>query len=315
MENLTLNEDLLILEGLKVTSQFKTPAFILLLLSFIFIIVSNMGLVVLIFRSRSLRQPMYLLFCNLVINDIFGAAIIIPHVLKDILILHSERHIHYISCVVQSFCVHFHGIASHTVLMVMAFDRYQAICNPLRYTSIMTNRMVVKLSVVAWGSAFVMVVIPTGLTVRLSRCRRIIPNLFCDNASLFNLSCENIFIDNIYGLAYTVLLLSSSIGSVTLTYLKIAAVCVRSKSKSLNRKALQTCASHLALYVLLVALGFIVIILHRFPQFSDHRKIVTVMGHIIIPALNAVIYGVQIKEIRQTIKALFHIHKLALKGK
>uniref|UniRef100_A0A672YAT8 Olfactory receptor 52Z1-like n=1 Tax=Sphaeramia orbicularis TaxID=375764 RepID=A0A672YAT8_9TELE len=304
MENLTSNEDLLILEGLKVTPQSKTPAFILLLLVYIFIIVSNLGLVALIFGSRSLHQPMYLLFCNLLINDACGATLLIPHILKDIFISPSKRYIHYISCVAQAFCAHFLGSAAHTVLMIMAFDRYVAICNPLRYASIMTNRMVVKLSVAAWGSAFVTVAILLGLTIRLSRCRRNLPNLFCDNASLFSLSCESVIINNIYGLGYTVLLLGSSIGSITLTYLKIAAVCVRSKNNALNRKALQTCASHLVVYVLLLLMGFIIIALHRFPHLSVHRKLLPILGHIITPALNAVIYGVQIKEIRERIKAV-----------
>ncbi|XP_030009402.1 putative gustatory receptor clone PTE03 [Sphaeramia orbicularis] len=306
MKNLTVNDDFLLLEGLKVTTQSSTPAFILLLLIYIFIMVSNVGLVVLIFGSRNLRQPMYMLFCNLIINDVFGATIIIPHVLRDIFISQSDRHIHYIDCVLQAFCVHFYGSTSHTVLMIMAFDRYVAICNPLRYASIMTNRMVLKLSVAAWGSALVMVAILLGLTIRLSRCRRIIPNLFCDNASLFSLSCESVLINNIYGLAYTVLLLGSSIGSVTLTYLKIAAVCMRSKNKALNRKALQTCASHLAVYVLLLVSAFIIVVLHRFPQLSNYRKLAAILGEVLLPALNAVIYGLQIKEIRQRITALFH---------
>lgn len=310
MENETVREDILILEGLKVT--FFIPSFILLLLVYIFIMVSNIGLVVLIFRSSSLHQPMYLLLCNMIINDAFGATIMIPHVLRDLLISHSVRYIHYIECVIQAFCVHLHASASHTVLMIMAFDCYVAICNPLRYATIMTNRMVVKLSAVAWGSVLMLVLILVGLSVRLSRCRSVIFNPFCDNASLFKLSCESVLINNIYGLCYTVVLLGSSIGSVTLTYMKIITVCVRSKNKVLNSRALQTCTTHLAVYVILLTSGFIIVILHRFPELSDHRKVAAVLGHVILPALNAGIYGLQIKEVRQRIMTLFHNNKVAL---
>ncbi|XP_070700218.1 olfactory receptor 52N2-like [Pempheris klunzingeri] len=312
MGNQTFTEDVLILERLKVTSQSFTPAFILLLLVYIFIMVSNLGLVVLVFRSRSLHQPMYLLLCNLSINDVFGATIITPHVLKDLLLSNSERHIHYVDCVAQTFCVHLHASASHTVLMIMAFDRYAAICSPLRYAAIMTGRMVVRLSAAAWGTAFVLVAILVGLSVRLSRCRRVIPNLFCDNASLFKLSCESVLINHVYGLGYTVVLLGSSIGSVTLTYLKIAEVCVRSRNKALNSKALQTCASHLAVYVILLVSGFIIVVLHRFPQLSDHRKVAAIVGHVVLPSLNTVIYGLQVKEVRQRITAAFSNNKVAL---
>lgn len=303
-------EDILVLEGLMVTSKSFIPAFVFLLLVYIFIVVSNIGLVALIFRSTSLRQPMYLLLCNMSINDVFGATIIIPHVLRDLLISNSKRYIYYIDCAIQAFCVHLHASASHTVLMIMAFDRYVAICNPLRYATIMSNSAVVKLSVVAWGTAFVLVLILVGLSVRLSRCRWIIFNPFCDNASLFKLSCESVLINNIYGLSYTVVLLGSSMCSITLTYLKIAAVCVISKNKAVNSKALQTCATHLAVYIILLVSGFIIVILHRFPHLSDHRKVASVMGHVALPALNAVIYGLQIKEVRQRIVTLFRNSKV-----
>ncbi|XP_059208042.1 olfactory receptor 52N5-like [Centropristis striata] len=310
MENRTLDADLLQLEGLKVSPQSSVPAFVLLLLIYIFIMVSNLGLVVLISMERSLQQPMYLLFCNMSVNDVFGATIIIPHVLRDLLI--SERHIRYVHCVVQAFCVHLHASASHTVLMIMAFDRYVAICNPLRYANIMTGRMVASLSAAAWGSAVVLVLILVGLSARLSRCRSVIFNLFCDNASVFKLSCESVLINNIYGLGYTVLLLGSSIGSVTLTYLRIAIVCLSSKNKNLNSRALQTCATHLAVYAILLVSGFIIVILHRFPQLADHRKVAAVLGHVVLPALNAVIYGLQMKEVRQRLVALFCNNKVAL---
>lgn len=313
MENQTLRSDILLLEGLKVTPQSSTPAFILLLLIYIFIMVTNIGLVVLIAMERSLHQPMYLLFCNMSINDIFGASTIIPRLLSDIFIPSADRYIHYSDCVIQAFCAHFHASASHTVLMIMTFDRYVAICNPLRYATIMTKKMMLTLSLSAWMVSLVMVLILVGLSVRLSRCRWVIFNPFCDNASLFKLSCESVLINNIYGLGYTVVLLGSSITSVTLTYLKIAAVCVFSKNKTLNSKALQTCATHLAVYIIMFVSGIIIIILHRFENISDHRKLASILFHVVPPALNAVIYGLQIKAVRQKIFIMFTENTMTVK--
>ncbi|XP_026183432.1 olfactory receptor 5B17-like [Mastacembelus armatus] len=304
MENQTLGKDILLLEGLQVTPQSSTPAFILLLLIYIFIMVSNISLVVLIFMDQSLHQPMYLLFCNLSINDVFGATAIIPRLLSDMLIPSTERYIHYIDCVLQAFCAQIYAGASHTVLMVMAFDRYVAICNPLRYTSIMTNWMVVKLSVLAWGVVFVMVLILIGLSVRLSRCRSIIAGPFCDNASLFKLSCESILINNIYGLGYTAVLLGSSICSIMLTYLRITMVCLSSKNKVLNTKALQTCATHLAAFLIMYFSGLINIILHRFPDLSEQRKVASIIFHMVPPGINAFIYGLQIKALENKLLTL-----------
>ncbi|XP_068587731.1 olfactory receptor 5B12-like [Cebidichthys violaceus] len=305
MENHSFNTDILILEGLKVSPESSIPTFVLLLLIYIFTIVSNIGLVVLITMERSLHQPMYLLFCNMSVNDVFGATTIIPQLLRNVFTPISERYIHYIDCVAQAFCAHFHAGASHTVLMIMAFDRYVAICSPLRYTAIMNSRMVVALSVAAWTVALLMVAILVGLSVRLSRCRQTVLHPFCDNASLFKLSCESVLINNIYGLGYTVVLLGSSIGSVTFTYLKIAVVCLSSRNKSLNGKALQTCATHLTLYIIMFVSGSIMVVLHRFPHLSDHRKLASILLHVVPPAMNAVIYGLQIKAVKQKIVIMF----------
>ncbi|XP_036976104.1 olfactory receptor 146-like [Acanthopagrus latus] len=298
MENYTYNSDTLQLEGLNVSEDFTYPLFLFLFFSYLFIIVANLSIAVLVFIDKNLHQPMYLLFFNLSVNDILGNSIL-PRLLVNMLLPPSERLISYHECVVQAFTVHVCSTCSHTVLMIMAFDRYVAICNPLRYAVIMTNKMLIKLTVSAWGVAFVLVGILLGLTIRLNRCRTMIKSSYCNNASLFKLSCENVFINNIYGLTFTVVLFTSSIGTMVLTYTKITVVCLTSKNKSLNSKALKTCSTHLAVYLIMLLSGFSIIILHRFPQYSDYRKFATILYHIIPSSLNPIIYGMQSKEIRR----------------
>ncbi|XP_076606728.1 odorant receptor 115-15 [Chaetodon auriga] len=310
MENYTINSFTLQLEGLKVTEVSTYPLFFFFFFSYLIIILANVGIVFLVFIDKSLHQPMYLLFCNLPVNDILGNSIMVPRLLSDMLQPPSERLISYYECVVQAFTTHMFGTTSHTVLMIMAFDRYVAICNPLRYAAIMTNKMVIKLTVSAWGVAFVLVGILLGLTIRLNRCRTVITNPFCDNASLFKLSCESVFINNIYGLTFTVVLFTASIGSMVLTYTKITVVCLTSKNKTLNSKALKTCSTHLFVYLIMFLCGTHIIILHRFPQYSDYRKLCAILFHIIPGSLNPIIYGVQSKEIRKYLSKLFESGKI-----
>uniref|UniRef100_A0A3P8X567 Olfactory receptor, family 70, subfamily B, member 1 n=1 Tax=Cynoglossus semilaevis TaxID=244447 RepID=A0A3P8X567_CYNSE len=248
MENFTLNSFTLQLEGLTVTEVSVYPVFFFFFLSYLVIIVMNVGIVFLVLFDKNLHQPMYLLFCNLPINDLIGNSIM---------------------CVVQAFTTHMFGTTSHTVLMTMAFDR-------------------------------------------LNRCRTLIMNPYCDNASLFKLSCESVFINNVYGLTFTVVLFTASIGSMVLTYAKIIVVCLTSRNKSLNSKALKTCSTHLVLYLMMLISGFIVIILHRFPQFSFYRKLSAILFHIIPGSLNPVIYGVQSAEIRKFVSKLFQKRKSSL---
>lgn len=312
MENYTFNSFTLRIEGLKVTEESVYTVFFFFLVSYIFIIVSNVGMLVLIFIDTNLHQPMYFLFCNLPFNDILGNSIMIPRLLADLMRPPSERLISYYECVVQAIITHLYGTASYTVLMIMAFDRYVAICNPLRYAVIMTNNMVIKLTVSAWGVAFVLVAILLGLTVRLNRCRTLIQHPYCDNASLFKLSCDSVYINNVYGLTFTVVVLTSSIGSMFLTYTKITVVCVTSKNQSLNTKALKTCSTHLLTYVILFSCGMLAVILHRFPQYSDYRKLCAILFHIIPGSLNPVIYGMQFKEVQNFLSKVFHPKKALL---
>uniref|UniRef100_A0A8C7YWG3 Olfactory receptor, family 70, subfamily B, member 1 n=1 Tax=Oryzias sinensis TaxID=183150 RepID=A0A8C7YWG3_9TELE len=273
MENYTLNSYYLQLESLNVSEASKYPVFFLFLFIYLLIMLTNVGIIVLIIIDRNLHQPMYLLFCNLSVSDVIGSTYMIPRLLSDILKPPSER--------------------------LISYYEYVAICNPLRYANIMTNRMVLKLTVFAWGSAFVLVGILLGLTIRLSRCRTLIENPFCDNASLFKLSCESVVINNIYGLTFTVVLFSSSIGSTVLTYTSISVVCLTSKNKSLNRKALKTCSTHLFVYMIMISCGLLNIVLHRFPDYSDQRKLIVILFHIIPGSLNPIIYGLQSKEVQR----------------
>uniref|UniRef100_A0A3Q4NAD0 G-protein coupled receptors family 1 profile domain-containing protein n=1 Tax=Neolamprologus brichardi TaxID=32507 RepID=A0A3Q4NAD0_NEOBR len=286
-------------QGFDISPELTFPLFFLLLFVYFTLLFSNIGVLLLIISQKSLHQPMYFLFCNLSVNDLIGNTVLLPQLMAHILA--TERFITYKQCVVQAFQSHTFGSASHMILIIMAIDRYVAICHPLRYSSIMTTRTVVGLSAAAWGVSVVLVSILIGLTVRLSRCRSTIQNSYCDNASLFKLSCEDVSINNIYGLFFTVLLFTSSIASIAATYFRIALICWIKKNKDLNNKALQTCASHLVLYLIMLWSGFLTIILHRFPNYPDLRKFAYVLFHVVPANLNPIIYGMQTRSLRHKI--------------
>ncbi|XDV39049.1 hypothetical protein PO909_008344 [Leuciscus waleckii] len=237
MDNLTFRYSVLLLDGLQVTPQSSKLTFIFLLIAYVFVMVSNIGILIQISAEKSLHQPMHILFCHLPVSDIMGTTVVIPRLLKDLLTDPSERYITYVECVFQAFFAHLYGTTSHTILM--------------------------------------------------SHCRSFITNHSCDNASLFKLSCENTVVNNIYGLTFTVVLFTSSMGWVLLTYLRIAMVSIK------------TCSTHLAVYVILMVFGFVPIFLHRFSEYVESRKFGSVIFHVIPPGLNPMIYGLQVKEIRQ----------------
>ncbi|XP_075887387.1 olfactory receptor 1500-like [Nelusetta ayraudi] len=311
MENYTFNSLTLLIEGLPMPAEHLHPVFVFFILSYVLIITLNVGVSALVIMNRNLHQPMYLLFCNLLFTDILGANIMLPRLLMDLVRPFAERLISYHNCVLQAFFMSLYGSTSQTILVIMAYDRYIAICNPLRYSTIMTNRMVVKLSAAVWGSAIVFVAILLSLTIRLNRCRMVIKNMYCSNASLFKLSCDSVVINNVYGLAYTVVLKTVVIGSIIFTYAKITVVCLVSKNKSVNKKALQTCTTHLVIFIILVFSGMTIIALQRIPKYSDYRKFSIILFAIIPGCLNPIIYGVQSKEIRLILSKVFWSKKIS----
>ncbi|XP_062409112.1 olfactory receptor 52E2-like [Sardina pilchardus] len=303
MENMSTVSDILVLEELGHPESFADLVFYTLLFVYIALLITNFCVLVIIIREKSLHQPMYLLFCNLSVNDVLNNTVILPQLLFDMVT--KNRLISYNACASQIFFNHTFASASHTILIIMAIDRYVAICNPLRYNSIMTAKAVAVLSVSAWAFAIVFVSVLVGLTFRLSLCRSRIPNFYCNNASLFKLSCEDVSINNIYGLFYTVVLLSSSMGTIAVTYIRIGVKCLTKKNAELNSKAIQTCTSHLVLYLILLFSGFIIVIMHRFPEDRFLRKLMAIICLVIPAHLNPIIYGLQTKHLKLKILQLF----------
>ncbi|XP_054884819.1 olfactory receptor 52N5-like [Poeciliopsis prolifica] len=301
-ENSSMPSDILEIQGFEISPEYIYPLFFSLLFAYSTLLFSNIGVLTLIIKEKSLHQPMYFLFCNLSVNDLIGNTVLLPQLMAHV--LSTKRFITYNQCLLQAFHSHTFGSASHMILVIMAIDRYVAICHPLRYNSIMTNKVVIGLSATAWGVSLLLVSVLLGLTGRLSRCRSVIQNAFCDNASLFKLSCQDVSINNIYGLFFTVLLFTCSIGGISATYIRIALICWVKKNKEMNNRALQTCSSHLILYLIMLWSGFLTIILHRFPNYPDLRKIAYILFHVVPANLNPIIYGLQTRSLRDKINQI-----------
>uniref|UniRef100_A0A8C6T6M5 Odorant receptor, family F, subfamily 115, member 15 n=1 Tax=Neogobius melanostomus TaxID=47308 RepID=A0A8C6T6M5_9GOBI len=300
MENGT-SPVLLQLEGLMVPPSSLSLVFLSLLLSHVFIVGSNLGVVALVWSEHALHQPMYLLMCQLAVNDVMKNVAVVPRILWDMLLPVHRRLIPLGACVTQAFAIHMYGWNIHAIFIFMSIDRYVAICRPLRYSLIMSTRTLVRMTVFSWGLGFLLVSGLLGLSLRLTRCRYFIPSTYCSNGVLFNLSCQNTFINNVYGITFTVVLLTGSIGSVVLTYGFITVACLTTRSRSLNRKALQTCSTHLLLYLIVLFSGLSVIALYRYPEYKEYRKMTSILFDIIPSALNPVIYAFQCREIHQSL--------------
>ncbi|XP_076833393.1 olfactory receptor 52B2-like [Brachyhypopomus gauderio] len=302
-ENLYNISSVLSLQGFDLSSESSLTAFLFATLSYMVILFCNLILLITIIQNKSLHQPMYILLSNLPINDVIGSTALFPQLLKEL--LWDTRTIQFSACVTQAFFIHLYGGGAVFILAAMAYDRYVAICVPLRYNTIMTNAHVMKIICVVWISNFILMAVLFHLLLNLPRCKSQMTHSYCDNPSLLQLVCTDTTINNIYGLLVTAFTQVVSLGLIFYSYLRILVACYKNKRSDTRSKALQTCATHLIVFLLLECLGLFTIISYRFKNLSaSSRRLIGVSTLIFPPTLNPIIYGLKTKDIRTKIVML-----------
>ncbi|KAI5626088.1 odorant receptor, family F, subfamily 118, member 3, partial [Silurus asotus] len=290
----------LTLESLDISPSIAFLLFIFTIITYCLILLFHSTLLVTIAAKRNLHEPMYILLFNLSLCDLMGATGFYPQLLCSI--LSQRREISYPACALQGILLHLYGTGSLLFLTVMAYDRYIAICMPLRYHSLMTRDTLVKLICMVWSLSFSIIAILFVLTLSKEICRTNIVDVYCNNPSLMKLSCEDMRAVNYYGLFTIALVQGSSILIVSLTYIKILITCLSTKQGNTTSKAIQTCGTHLVVFLSFEINSFLLLISHRFESVSPHlRRACGVSVVIFSPILNPLIYGLKTREIRQTI--------------
>ncbi|XP_063062022.1 olfactory receptor 52J3-like [Engraulis encrasicolus] len=274
------------------------PIFIIGMLVYLFSVVSNLTILLLIATQKSLHKPMFYILFSLPLNDLIGITAVLPRVLIDIVT--QEHTVYYPTCVIQAFFIHMFGGGTLFVLAAMSFDRYLAICKPLRYHAIMTPLTVAGVILLAWGMDFILILVLFLLQLRVRRCRSFIRNMYCSNFSLLGLSCgEDTTVNNIYGLFITAYMHLVTLGIQFFSYIQILLACVFNKQPDAKSKALNTCLAQLIVLGMFEFISVFTITTYRFPNVTATiRMTVGMMTFVISPVFNPIIYGMKTKEIR-----------------
>ncbi|CAO2582465.1 Olfactory receptor 52Z1P [Lemmus lemmus] len=279
---------------------------------YIMAVIGNVLLIFLIVTERSLHEPMYFFLSMLALADVLLSTATAPKMLA-IFWFHS-RGISFGSCVSQMFFIHFIFVAESAVLLAMAFDRYVAICYPLRYTTILTSSVIGKIGTAAVVRSFFICGPFIFLVYRLLYCgRNVLSHSYCLHQDMIRLACADIRFNVIYGLVLITLLWGMDSLGIFVSYVFILLSVLKIASREGRLKALNTCASHicavLILYVPMIGLS----IVHRFAKHSS-PLIHIFMAHIYLmvpPVLNPIIYSVKTKQIRQGILHLICSPKIS----
>uniref|UniRef100_A0A8D0AY39 G-protein coupled receptors family 1 profile domain-containing protein n=1 Tax=Sander lucioperca TaxID=283035 RepID=A0A8D0AY39_SANLU len=253
------------------TTKYRGTLFFLTLSCYSVILLINGAIIVLIILEEKLHEPMYIFLGNLCINSLYGTIAFYPKFLFDLL---SNTHaISYTGCLLQVFVIYSYAATEFSILALMAYDRYVAICRPLEYHSVMTKHRAVLLVCFSRIVPLLCQTIVMIMTSKVELCGSHIEKLYCDNWSILKLSCNSI---------------------TTIIWLGLSED---------RRKFMQTCVPHL-LCLLIVTVALLFDLMYaRYGSSSVSQNVKNFMAIqflMIPPILNPIIYGLKLTQVRNS---------------
>ncbi|MBZ3882917.1 Olfactory receptor 8K3 [Sciurus carolinensis] len=299
--NLTVVHEF-ILMGITSRPELQAPLFGLFLIIYLVTVLGNLGMIILTKVDHSLQTPMYFFLRHLAITDLGYSTVVGSKMLVNFVV--DQNTISYYLCATQlAFFLMF--IACELFLLsAMAYDCSVAICNPLLYTVIMSQRVCHLLVVVPYlYSTFVSLLV----TIKIFTLRfcgyNVISHFYCDSLSLLPLLCSNTHEIEVIILILAAFNLLSSLLIILVSYLLILITILRMKSAEGRRKAFSTCGSHLTVVIVFYGTLIFMYVQPMSSHYFDTDKLASIFYTVIIPMLNPLIYSLRNKDVKHAIKS------------
>ncbi|XP_074076572.1 LOW QUALITY PROTEIN: olfactory receptor 10J1-like [Macrotis lagotis] len=273
--------------------------FVVFLALYILTLAGNIIIVIIIQIDCHLHTPMYFFLSMLSISETLYSLVIIPRMLSSLVC--KGKAISLAGCATQMFFFIIFSINNCFLLTAMGYDRYVAICNPLKYTIIM-NRKVRALLV--WGAFSIgLIVAITQVTsvFRLPFCGVEVAHFFCDIRPVMKLSCIDTTINEILTLIISVLVLLVPMGLVLISYVLIISTILKIASAEGRQKTFATCASHLTVFIIHYGCAAIAYLKPKSANTRDQDQLISVTYTVITPLLNPVVYSLRNKEVKDAL--------------
>ncbi|XP_061224837.1 olfactory receptor 5F1-like [Neopsephotus bourkii] len=279
--------------------DFQVTLFVFFLFIYVTTMIGNLSIIAAVWLDSQLQSPMYFFLGHLSFLDLCYSSVVTPKMLLNLL---SERKtISFVGCFLQLYFYAAFAITECYLLAGMAYDRYVAICNPLRYPILMSKKVCVSLLAGSYAVGLFNSAVFTGFALRLSFCGpNVIDHFFCDGPPLSKLACSDTSLSQVLLFAFggfnevtTIAVILISYGHILFTVLKTGSVL---------GKAFGTCASHLV--VVTIFYGTLIFMYLR-PSSSynlGRDKIVSVFYTMVTPMLNPFIYSLRNKEVKSALK-------------
>ena len=286
-----------ILLGLSSDWATQVALFVLFSVTYLLTLLGNVLIVLLIRLDSRLHTPMYFFLTNLSLVDVSYATSIVPQMLVHFLAEHKG--IPYVSCAAQLFFSLGLGGIEFVLLAVMAYDRYVAVCDPLRYSVIMHGGLCARLAVTSWVSGSVNSLVQTTITFQLPMCtNKYIDHISCELLAVVRLACVDTSSNEVAIMVSSIVLLMTPFCLVLLSYIRIISTILKIQSTVGRKKAFHTCASHLTVVVLCYGMTIFTYIQPNPSPSVLQEKLISLFYAILTPMLNPMIYSLRNKEVK-----------------
>ncbi|KAM9169420.1 olfactory receptor 52B2-like [Pangshura tecta] len=296
-----------ILTGIPGTEESQVWISIPFCLMYVVTLLGNSLLLFIILTEQSLHEPMYLFVSMLAAADLVLSTTTVPKMLAVFWFRAGE--ISFAACLTQMFFIHVSFIAESAILLAMAFDRYVAICDPLRYTIMLTKSMIGKMGLAVVTRSFCFIFPLIFLVKQLKFCRtNLLPHTYCEHMAIARLACDDITVNVWYGIAMAILVIGLDAVLIALSYGLILRAVFLLPSKDARLKALRTCSSHFCVILLFYTPAFFSYFAYRFGHIIP-GYILNLLANLYVlipPMLNPIVYGVTTKEILKRVINVFH---------
>ncbi|XP_002715336.2 olfactory receptor 10X1 [Oryctolagus cuniculus] len=302
MDMMKINQTVLqefILVGFSVYPHVQTFLFLFFFCLYVLTLTGNLAILGLTWLDRSLHTPMYLFLSALSFSETCYTLAIVPKMLADLLAKTSR--ISVTGCGFQMCFFLGLGGTNCIILTLMGYDRFMAICNPLKYPLLMTNIVCGQLVASAWAGGFFISLVETALVFRGSFCRpNLVKHFFCHMRAVMRLSCID---SDLTEFIVTVISVSGLLGTfllIFLTYVLILSTVLRIPSAEGKQKAFSTCASHLT--VVIIHFGFASIVYMKPEASGGDDTLIAVPYTVITPFLSPVIFSLRNKDMKNAFR-------------
>ncbi|XP_004781726.2 olfactory receptor 5T1-like [Mustela putorius furo] len=303
MKNVT-EVTMFILMGFTDDFEMQVLLFILFLVIYLFTLIGNLGLVILVIGDSRLHNPMYYFLSALSFLDACYSSVVTPKMLVNFLA--ENKAISYLGCAAQMLLFVTFGTTECFLLAAMAYDRYVAIYNPLLYSVSMSPRVYVPLIVASYVGGILHASVHTVATFSLSFCAsNEIRHVFCDIPPLLAISCSDTHTNQLLLFYFVGTIELVTIMIVLISYGFILLAILRMHSAEGRRKVFSTCASHLTGVTIYYGTIFFMYMRPSSSYALDHDMIVSIFYTIVIPMLNPIIYSLRNKDVKEAMKTLF----------